>query len=940
MRSKKSMTQSQKHRSQVLGLLLAGLLSLAAQATPEKAAKFYEDALLRYEKGDLDGATVQLKNTIQQDQKMLAAHLLLGKVLLKNGELKGAEAAFEEALKQGVNRSEVAVPLGQLYLQLGERKKLLEELTLAGMPQSIHVDILTLRGSAYAMSGNMAMASKSFAEAKQLNPNSATPLIAEAPLLLRMGEPDKARVMAAKAVELAPANAAAWYTHGVILQALQDSKGALAAQERALTINPKQVDARVAHASLLIGLGREKEAEKDLGLLIEQEQEDPRASYLTGLLAARKGDDAAAKAAFGGAAGLVDAIPPEVIAGNEPLLMAGALAHRALGNAEKAQFYLETLLGSNGKHYSAMVLLAGVYIDKRDYNRAAPLLENAQRARPDDPQVMYLMGSLQMARKRYQLASEWFEKAAAKSGTASAVRELGFSQLSLGQDKAGMANLEKAFAAKPGDARAGVQLTMTYLAQGNSAKAMQTAQAIVKKDPDNLTMLNFLGNIKGRTGDKKGAREAFQQALSKDPNFRPAAINLSWLDMEELRFDEARSRLSKMVVGAKDDPDVLFQLGVLELRAKRTSEAMAFLQKSDELQRTDPRAGLLMIDLLSEQQQNDKALSMAKALAGKYSTLLAPQLALSRLYMAVGDANNARLTLQAATRIAEFNPAQQVQIGRMNLMVGGIDGAAYNVQKALQAQPNYLDALGLQVEVEARRGDAARVDAALKALNAAHPGSTAALMTAAHVAMSRGQFPAALTGYRAVMEKEPSTANAILVTQAQIAAGDTDKALSGLEVWAKKNPKDRNALKALAQVQLQAGKKDAARQSFVQVLALEPNDPVTLINYATLLQKLGDPASVDAAEKAVKFAPGNAEATDNLGWILVQRGNVDTGLRHLREARLRNPNSGDIRFHLAYALAKSGRKVEAKDELAAASTVANKVRPSAELNKLKAELGL
>ena len=79
-----------------------------------QAAKFYEDALQRYEKGDLDSVTVQLKTTIQQDQKMLAAHLLLGKVLLVQGDYAAAQAALEEALKQGVNRSEVVLSLGHL----------------------------------------------------------------------------------------------------------------------------------------------------------------------------------------------------------------------------------------------------------------------------------------------------------------------------------------------------------------------------------------------------------------------------------------------------------------------------------------------------------------------------------------------------------------------------------------------------------------------------------------------------------------------------------------------------------------------------------------------------------------------------------------------------------------------------------------------------------
>ena len=125
-----------------------GAGALAAPAP--KAARLYEDALLRYEKEDLPGAIIQLKNALQQDSKMLAAHLLLGKALLKNGDLKGAEAAFEEALKQGVNRGEVALPLGRIYLALGRPEHVIERIPASGLPPALQVDVLTMRGTAYA----------------------------------------------------------------------------------------------------------------------------------------------------------------------------------------------------------------------------------------------------------------------------------------------------------------------------------------------------------------------------------------------------------------------------------------------------------------------------------------------------------------------------------------------------------------------------------------------------------------------------------------------------------------------------------------------------------------------------------------------------------------------------------------------------------------------
>ena len=141
-----------------LGLFLLG----PASAAPDKAAKFYEDALGRFEKNDMPGTVIQLKNALQQDQKMLAAHLLLGKALLRDGDLKGAEAAFEEALKQGVNRGEVALPLGQVYLALGRPEAVIERIPATGLPTALQVEVLTMRGNAYAEAGNARMAMNYF----------------------------------------------------------------------------------------------------------------------------------------------------------------------------------------------------------------------------------------------------------------------------------------------------------------------------------------------------------------------------------------------------------------------------------------------------------------------------------------------------------------------------------------------------------------------------------------------------------------------------------------------------------------------------------------------------------------------------------------------------------------------------------------------------------
>lgn len=923
-----------------LAAAIAGCFATSALATPEKAANYYEDALRRYEKDDLPAAIIQLKNAIQQDQKMLAAHLLLGKSLLKDGDLKGAEAAFEEALKQGVNRGEVAIPLGQVYLALGRPEAVIDRIQPSGLSAALQVDILTLRGNAYLESGKNSLATQSFDQARAIDPRSATPLIAEVPMFLGMGRIDQAREKANKAVELAPSSALAWNAKASVLHASLDAVGAMAAYDKALSLSPKHLDARIARAALLIDLKREAEARKDLDYLLGQAPDEPRAAYLRSVLAGQKGDAAAVNEALKEVTRTIDAVPPAWLARREQLLMAGALAHYGLANHQKAREYLDAILARNPANNGAKKLLASIFVDAKDYARAQSLLESLQRVLPDDPQVMYLLGSVNLAQRRYSQASDLLEKAAARTGSSEINRSLGFSQLSLGKMDQGQASLEKAFAGNPADVQAGMALATLYMRSGKPEKALKTAEGMVKRDSANLTVLNFLGALKGASGDKSGARAAYTEVLAKDPDFNPAILNLARLDIAEKRFDEARRRLDTVLKKRHDDAQILFEYGQLEQRAGRPEEAIRYLSKAGSSQRTDPTPTLALIDLHLSLRQSDQALVAAKQLSSKFPSSLPVQLALARSFLINGDMTNARSTLNGATRLAEFDAKSQATIARMQLAANNPDGASYSVYKALQGSPDDVSAMALVVQVEARRGDAAKADTALKMLLAKHPNAIETLRVSADLAMSRGQHAAAIAGYRKLLTREETTGNAMAIVQAHMAANESGKAAVFLEGWVRAHPKDKLASKALAEALYRTGQLAAARHAYQGVIKDSPDDAMTLNNYANLLQQLNDPSAQEIAERALKLSPNNASYADTLGWILIGKGQIESGLRYLREARLRSPENAEIRFHLAYALSKIGRKDEAKEELSAALKLPGFLATSSALTQLRKELGL
>ena len=344
--------------------------------------------------------------------------------------------------------------------------------------------------------------------------------------------------------------------------------------------------------------------------------------------------------------------------------------------------------------------------------------------------------------------------------------------------------------------------------------------------------------------------------------------------------------------------------------------------------------------MLIKQRQFDQALATAKELSSRHPEELAVQLALGRSYLALGDRGNASSIFKSATRWAGSDPRLQVRIARLQLAAENPDGAFYNAQRALQGRPDDPAALALVVEIETFRGDGAKADAALKILSSKHPNRVETAVATANVAMARAQFQAAVAAFRTALSREENTGNAINLVRAHIAAGEAGKAVAFLQAWLTNRPNDVPALKVLAETQFRAGQLSFARETYQRALAAEPDDALMLNNYANLLQKLNDPSAQVYAEKALKLAPHNSALFDTLGWILVQQGQIEPGLRYLREARVRSPENGEIRFHLAFALAKTAREGEARDEFRAAVSGPARVENTEAVIRLKRELGL
>ncbi|WP_343630403.1 XrtA/PEP-CTERM system TPR-repeat protein PrsT [Roseateles sp.] len=893
-----------------------------AQADSAKASRYYEDALKRFERKDVDGAILQLKNALQQDSRMLTVHVLLGKALLSRSEAAAAEIEFNEALSQGINRAEVVVPLAQSLVAQGKQAEVFKQpaLTPDGLPDAVRKALLLVRAAAYSDMGDPVRAQGQIEAARAIPPDNADTWLAEIPLRVRARQFDKATLAADQAIRLQPGSAEALYHKATIPHVQGRLDEALKGYERALAADPSHIDAQLARAGLLLDMGRDADALAQVQNLLKTAPTEPRALYLNAVLAERRGDTATARAALKEVTEQLDPVPIEFIRYRPQALMLNGLAHYGLGQMEKAKPYLEYAQRQT-PNSPLSKLLAQVYVAEPNLDRAGEVLEAYLKAYPGDGQALVMMASLQMAQGRHARAASLMQEALRTRDAPEFHTALGLSLMRGGQLGGAVAELENAFQRDPRQNYAGMALATLHLRNGQSAKAVSIAERMVKQDARSPSAWLMLGLARRGANDLAGARDAYQKAAQLDPSLVDAKLGLARVEIAQRQFDAAQARLDALLKADEKNVDALYEMALLNEARGKPAEVQRWLAKAADLSGPrNTRADQALVAWLLKQDQPAAAFDAAKKLLSKAPDDPQTLTTYARAQLANRDLTGARATLANAARRSGFGPDPLTQIAALQLDARDLSGAAYSLDKALQAAPQHVGALSLASTVSLQQGHPTLAEKQARQVVQLQPKQAVGYMLLADVAQARNQPAQAVEALRKAHELQPSSGSLLALMHAlgrQDPSGRGEQDLA--ERWLKTRPQDLAVWKALGDAQARSGAFPAARRSYEAALKLKANDVEALNNLANAMIRQGDAAAAaQTAEKALALDPRNAAVIDTAGWAQHLAGNADRALQLLRDARLREPGSPDIRYHLAAVLAKAGRKQEAREELDAA----------------------
>lgn len=890
-------------------LLALVLCASLAACGGESSEALLQKARQSLDAGDRKAAIIQLKSAIQEDAKNAEARYALGKLYVDMGDGASAEKELRRALELGLARDKALAPLGHALLLQREFDRLLEEIPEkpAGQPAEAAA-LLALRAEAQLGRRQIDDAALSYEAARRLDPNSVEALRGLALVALARQQPDTAMTLANEAIEKSPARHEPWLLKADLLNAEGKNDEAIRAYQEALKRKPDDLVSHLSLATLYV-LTRQFDA--------AQREIDAAHKIEPGALQLRlvRGQLYFAQQKFAAARDQLQQVLKFAPKLGQAVLLMGATQY-ALGAFEQAETHLTTFLDAAPGSAYARTLLASVYLKTRRPDRALDTLRPLLTAEPPNPAALALAGEAHMQRREPARAAEYLEKAAKVAPHAAGVRtELALSRLAAGDIDRGMVELEAAAGLAGSPAQTDLALITAYLARREFDKALGAIAVLEKKDPKNPLVHNLRGGAYLGKNDVPAARRAFGQALALDAGYYPAAANLAQLDMRDKNPKAARARFEGVLAADKASVPAMMGLAALERAAGNEQAMLDWVKRAAaaDPKALAPRGALVHYHL----GKNAPAQALAVAREAQTANPAAPEAMelLGIAQLAAGEKDNAVVTFTKLAEMAPHAAGVHVRLAAAQAAKGSLTDARRSYTRALELNPDLADAhVGLiQLDLKEQLGaDALR---RARQLQARQPRSPLGHVLEGDILASQKDPAGATAAYQRAFDLGKSTMVMMKLHGSLYAAGKGGEAEAKAAQWLKDQPKDQAMRSYLADHYLKAGHNQPAIAQYQAILQAAPNDVVALNNLAWLYQQEKDPRARATAERAYQLSPDTPSIADTLGWIEVQQGDVKRGIGLLQKALAAAPDTAEIRWHLAYALHKSGDDARARQEL-------------------------
>lgn len=875
----------------------------------DSAATFYERALQFQQQKELKKAELELKNSLQQDSQFLPARLLLGQILLQDGQWASAEKELQLALAGGAALEPVVYLLGRALL--AQQKVDETRLLLAGYPQLQQQPEYLLIQAGYQKTGfHYDDALKTYQQLVQKS--LAEPLASEAwyelaELQFRQQHYVECQTSLARVALDSNFATRASYLQARLQLIQNQPEQASRTYSELLQRDPNDAAALLGKAQLLLQQG---DATKSLELVTKFRDQNPNNPYgqlIHASILGQLGDDRAQSRMLKQIQQQLATLTTEQ-RDSEDVLMLTALLDFSDGRFEQTVAKLtryQQLYPANGQ---ASQLLAQSYLQLQDYRGAEKQIQQAFQLNPNDHNLPLIAAAIARAQQNVQLEVQILASAFKQFPQQAEVKRAYLQALlRSGQSDKARALLDN----QNGADTVADQLLLGYLQLENQQlqDAQATAQALLKRSPDKVEVFQLAGDVAAKSADPALAKQFYQQVLTLDPTYKPALLSLASLALQQQDWQQASGYYQTILAKTPDDSLVLQLLADAAIRLHQPQQAIAYLEK---LAADDPKlaqARLALLELYVQTAQTEQASRLADALTEQLDIRPELYFAKARLQLQKQDPTAVQHNTEILYGLWYDAPQQLVTLASLQLDNRDLAG----LQKTLTRLRQFNEQQGQVTMLEARlllaQGQPKQGLQRLSTLEQQQGRSPAITELKAHLLLADLQRDAAATLFASLYQQSGAIEHLLPLLQAK----QTDQTFvtEALRTWLKKHPNDLSGTLLLAEQLQKAGLTATAIEVYQQSPLLE-SQPVLLNNLAVLLLPEQAANAVQYAKKAHELMPEQPDILDTYGYALVLTGAADAGLGLLRNAEIRQPQSMLLHLHIADALQRLGRISEAQ----------------------------
>lgn len=883
-----------------------------AQQSDETSSIECEKAEYAYEQGDPDTALIHLKRCQRAMPDYLPAVALLGKIQSRHGAYSQAVVTFNSARQRGADASLFAREWADALLATRNYQTIQEFDTYTQFPAEQQAYWLLARAEACSALGEETCAKESYLQRGQLTDDIEQPL-GLAGIAIKARNWKAANRYLQQARQLEDKDIRVWLALARVNQGQNNIGQALEFANHAFSISPEHPLVLRILADLYLAGNDTQRALGTVESILAQSPQDPYALLVSNSLVSNTENALALQAVKARIEKLSASLPEP---SSELMFLRGLIGYQE-GAFETALSEFSHLYKQKAYFPQTAVLLAKVQLQLGQRAEAIKVLEDNQELLLNEAPTAYAMmielfieqGTIFKALGGWQtFINTYPDRLDAKLLEVKIL--LGRGLLARGAEK--LTVLREQY---PESMEVQTVFAVVMARTNQPEQALLAVNNLLKREPDNVYLLNFKGALHLMLKQLEDAAQALNKALKISDELIPAKVNRIWLDYQlgntEQAVNDARELSSKF---PRDLSVGQLYAGLL-LSSGQSGQALNQYLRLMKLDDTQQNALEALVALRLQNNNISGAIqNLSRLIELEYNTTQ-NLLRRAQLSNALGEVKKAENDLKKAALLANNEPLLLVATANAALQIGNQRLAIQSLHRARELMPGDLLAGVKLAEIFLNTNQSVEAEVVLRQLVSDYPDQADVWLLKGRLAEQSGDLQLARKHYHKALSINSGYdlvyAKLYTLTQYDIGVKEFEQSLSRRVSSQPDLVFPRNLL---AQFYYYQQRFELAAKHYVYLyenLLSEDKKPAYARRLAQTYFHFDITKGIEYTNIAAQSMPDDPYVKSLVGWSLTLQNLPQDAVKLLREAHTLNGNNLDTGYFLAYTLSQLGLNDEA-----------------------------